>query len=251
MSQNRPISAANSKLRQPKLQSKPGSFKRKRRPITAKTRVQDNKPKLHDSLANPFGSPENEETLFMLEEQPHDESGVVDSSKAQESKVFEIPEAQRKIKKDKPISPIFGHSNRFKRPQSAKNAFKTLNTYGINKGDSHDYATIELKKIFENSKGLNILANSESESKFSKPPIGSRGKNKLKKRPVLKKYDNYESIMELHKSEFEPTTTLTSLPSNKIFDFTSRMSSKMGKRRLRFVGDRKKIRAISQHKRVG
>mmetsp|Transcript_8156 Transcript_8156/g.7742 ORF Transcript_8156/g.7742 Transcript_8156/m.7742 type:complete len:133 (+) Transcript_8156:635-1033(+) len=128
MSQNRPISAANSKLRQPKLQSKPGSFKRKRRPITAKTRVQDNKPKLHDSLANPFGSPENEETLFMLEEQPHDESGVVDSSKAQESKVFEIPEAQRKIKKDKPISPIFGHSNRFKRPQSAKNAFKTLNT---------------------------------------------------------------------------------------------------------------------------
>lgn len=249
VSHTRPTSAAMTK-NQTLGGSRMQNLSRKRRPITAKTRVTAKKAKLGDSSTNPFGSPENEEVLFSLEEKPNDESG---QNIGQEEDSEAILEPQQRIVKNKGIiSPIFGHSNRFKRPQSAKNAFDTINTLRYKKGDSHDRATLELKKIFEKSHDLNILTNSEFDTKsnLSKPPIGKNGRNRLRKKPVMTNYDNFESIMELHRSDIDPTKTLNSLPSNKMFEFTSRMTSKNGPKKIRFTGNMKPLRAVSKDRRA-
>ena len=236
-SQNRPTSAATA-MQKP-IGARFKKISRNRRPITAKTRKCKNEKKLNDSLNNPFGSPTGEECLFSLEEKPNDESGL-NSSQNRDHADFDSHMALRaeEVKnREGIISPIFGHSKRFKRPQSAKSAFPTMNTLRTKKNSNKDYATLELKKIFDKTKQISINMNTHSYTKLSKPPTGNRRKLKKEQRRIIDKYDNIESILEMHHSDIDPRATLTSFQSNNRFGATTRFSRQQDKKRkLKFKG---------------
>lgn len=124
---SRPTSAAmSSKMRAQPTQGKGSKLRYRSRPFTAKTKHTIMRNKLTDSASNPFGSPENEECLFSLDEKSKEECDTTDINPVNINTgtkgVTEHPVAQLNSK-----SPIFGHAKRFKRPQSAKPTFEHIN----------------------------------------------------------------------------------------------------------------------------
>ena len=147
------MSAATTKNRTQPMQGRFKRIARNRRPITAKTRVMEEKAKLNNSLTNPFGSPGGEELLFNLEEKSNIESKLNDNDTPQNvySNAMSILDKEE-TKKEETTSKILGYSKKFKRPQSAKPAFATINTLKNKQNNIHDFATLQLNKIFEKPK---------------------------------------------------------------------------------------------------
>jgi hypothetical protein len=120
------------------------------------------------------------------------------------------------------VSPIFGHAGRFKRPQSAKSAFPNMHSLrNKSKLGVTDYATLELKRIFENEENT-VHQNAKSFSLLSKPPVGRTNKGNRKQKPNLHKFNDFESMIKMYSSEIDPKSTITSMSSANRFGISKR-----------------------------
>jgi tetratricopeptide (TPR) repeat protein len=154
----RPTSAKSSKTRisQP-FQGRTKSLKSgKSRPFTATNKQIDLKRNLDDSLLHPFGSPEDEEMIFTLDENKNQENSKNQVlSQTQLNDIFKKDRTKNTIESKIPedskissVSPVNEASKRFKRPQSAKTAFMSKTGRFSRKRNEGDYAMLELGKIF-------------------------------------------------------------------------------------------------------
>jgi hypothetical protein len=224
----RPTSAVtvSMKHRTQPMQGKSRRVRKNIRPITAKTRYTTGINKLNDSLINPFGSQDGEEWLFSLEEKPHFESVQQDSHDISKHNIsswaMNLLEKNTLENKNGVVSQMFGHSGRFKRPQSAKSEFPNMHSLrNKSKLGVTDYANLELKRIFEKEENI-VQQNDKSFSLLSKPPVGRLNKGIRKQRPNLHKINDFESMIKAYNSEIDPRSTITSMNSTNRFGLTKR-----------------------------
>jgi len=181
-------------------------------------------------MNNPLGSPDGEECLFTMEENPLKETTNLLNQNmnvmvSNDGKLSSMQQRENFNIKSL-VSPVFGHSKRFKRPQSAKVAFQSIKRFKKNssfplKTSQNDYSSLHLKNIF--SKNIEHPSKVKSYVGLAKPPMG-RCKNR-KKRQEIQTHDQFESFLNVYNSEVDPRTTMSSYNSKPQFNFTNRFST--------------------------